>query len=159
MSKPLKIKNIKSSMLIVKEYISINFVIFDEVNDESTITCFTHNLYIVNNFKINMLLNNDILKSKNIFIHIDQKKLTINNCDNFSTPLKIVTKNNDERIKRTIQSQIKINISIHSCIIVLIKYQNNKLLDRNIMFNFNNINRLKKNDVFSHIVDANFFVV
>ena len=50
-----------------------------------------------------MLLNNDIFESKNIFIHVDQKKLIINSCDNFSISLKIVTKNNDECIKRIIR--------------------------------------------------------
>ena len=147
-------------MLTVKKYISMNFVIFNKINNESTTIYFIRNFYIINNLKINMLFNNDILKSKNIFIHVDQKKFIINNCDNFSTSLKIVVKNGDERIKHTIQSQTEINILIYFCITMSIKYRNNKLLDCNIIFNFNNINRLKKkSDVFSHIVNANFFVV
>ena len=159
MPKSLKIKNIKSSILTTSEYISTNFVISSEVNEKSTTVCFTRNLYIVNNLKVNMLLDNDILKSKNIFIHVNQKKLTVDNCGDFSTSLKIIVKNDDERIKRTIRSQVEINISIHFCITVSIKYRSGKLFDRNIIFNFNDINRLKKNNVFSHIVDANFFVV
>ena len=71
MLKLLKIKNIKSLILIVNKYISTNFVILSEVDNELIIICFIRNFYIINNFKINMLLNNNILKSKNIFIYIN----------------------------------------------------------------------------------------
>ena len=106
-----------------------------------------------------MLFNNDIFESKNIFIHIDQKKITINNCDNFSTSLKIVIKNNNKRIKRIIKSQTKINILIYFCIIVLIKYCNNKLLNRNIIFNFNNIKRLNKKTTFFRTLSMSIFLL
>ena len=95
-----------------------------------------------------MLIDNNILKSKNIFIYMNQKKFIVDSCDNFSTSLKIIIKNNDEYIKRTIRSQIEINILIYFCIIILIKYRNNKLLNCNIMFNFNNINQLRKKRYF-----------
>ena len=71
MLKLLKIKNIKSSILIVNKYILTNFVIFNEVNNKLITIYFIRNFYIINNFKINMLFNNNILKSKKIFIYVD----------------------------------------------------------------------------------------
>ena len=76
-SKSLKIKNINSSMLIIDEYFSINFIIFEKINDTSITICFIRFFYIVNNLKINILFDNDILKSKNIVIHVDKKKFII----------------------------------------------------------------------------------
>ena len=160
-SKLLKIKNIKLFTLNINKYISINFAIFNEVDDKSTIACFIRHLYIVNNLKTNILLNNNIFNSKNAVVHIKQQKFIINNCDNFSISLKIIVKNNDDkRIKRIIRLKINVTISIHFCFIVFIKYRNSKLSNRDMFFNFNNIEKLnQKDNVFSHIVNTNFSVV
>ena len=102
-SKLLKIKNIKLFTLSIDKYILINFVIFDEIDDKLTIVYFIRYLYIVNNFKTNILFDNNIFDLKNVVVHIEQQKFIINNCDNFSISLKVVVKNNgDERIKRII---------------------------------------------------------
>ena len=160
-SKSLKIKNIKLFTLNIDKYILINFVIFNKVNNKSIIVCFIRYFYIVNNFKTNILFDNNIFNLKNVVIHVNQQKFIINNCDNFSISLKIVIKNNnDEHIKRIIRSKINITILIHFYFIVFINYRNLKLLNRNMFFNFNNIEKLnKKNNVFFYIVNTNFFVV
>ena len=101
--KSLKIKNIKLFTLNTNKYILINFVIFDEINDKSTIVYFIRYFYIVNNFKVNILFNNNIFNLKNVVVHVNQQKFIIDNCDNFSISLKVVVKNNDDkRIKRII---------------------------------------------------------
>ena len=144
-SKSLKIKNIKLFILNINKYILINFAIFNEINSKSTIFCFIRYFYIVNNFKTNILFDNNIFDSKNVVVHINQQKFIINNCDNFSISLKVVVKNNDdERIKRIIRLKINITILIYFCFIVFIKYRNLRLLNRDILFNFNNIEKLNK---------------
>ena len=141
--KSLKIKNIKLFILNINKYISINFVIFNEINDKLTIVCFTRYFYIINNFKTNILLDNNIFNLKNVVVYIKQQKFIIANCDNFLILLKIVVKNNDnERIKRIIRSKINVTISIYFCFIVFIKYRNSKLSNCNMFFNFNNIEKL-----------------
>ena len=159
--KSLKIKSIKLFTLNIDEYISINFAISNEANNKSTIACFIRHFYIVNNFKANILLDNNIFDSKNAVVHISQQKFIIDNCGNFSISLKVVVKNNDgERIKRIIRSKINVTISAYSCFTVSIKYRGFKLPNRDMLFNFNNIKKLnQKNNVFSHIINANFFVV
>ena len=69
-SKSLKIKNIKLFTLNIDKYILINFVICDEFNYKSIIICFIRYFYIVNNFKTNILFDNNIFDSKNVVIHI-----------------------------------------------------------------------------------------
>ena len=103
-SKFLKINEINVVFLFINKYISLNFVIFDNLNDKSVKICFIKHFYIVNNFKINILLNNNIFESKNMFVYVDQKKIFVDNCDNFVASLKIIIKNNnDERVKRIIR--------------------------------------------------------
>ena len=102
-SNSLKIKSIKLFTLNINKYILINFVIFNEINNKLTIVYFIRHFYIVNNFKTNILFNNNIFDLKNVVVHIKQQKFIINSCDNFSILLKVVVKNNDdERIKRII---------------------------------------------------------
>ena len=160
-SKSLKIKNIKLSILNINKYFSINFVIFDKIDDKLITICFIRYLYIINNFKINILFNNNIFDLKNIVVYIKQQKLTIDNCKNFFISLKIIIKNNNsEHVKRIIRSKINITISIYFCFVVFIKYCESQLSNRNIMFNFSDIKKLnQKNNMFFHIVDANFFIV
>ena len=160
-SEILKINDINAVFLVINEYISLNFVISDELNDKSAKVSFIKHLYIVNDFKINILLSNDILESKDMSVHVDKEKLFVDSCDNFVASLKIIVRNDDdERVKRIIRSQINIFVSTHSCTIVFIKYREFKLSNRNFIFNFNDVERLnKKNDVFFYIVDVNFSFV
>ena len=144
-SKSLKINDINSSSLFINEYIAINFVIFDEIDETSTKVCFTRYVHIINNLKINIFLSNDILDSKNIVIHVDKQKLIVDNCDNFTASLKIIIKNDDdERVKRIIRSQLNHTISTHFCNFIFIKYREFKLSNRDMMFNFHDLKRLKK---------------
>ena len=159
-SKFLKINEINAVFLFINEYISLNFVIFNNLNDKAVKICFIKHFYIVNNFKINILLNNNIFELKNMFVHVDKKNFFVDNCDNFVASLKIIIKNNNnERVKRIIRFQINIVMSTHLYTIVFIKYREFKLLNRNLIFNFNDVKRLnKKNNVFFYIVDVNFFL-
>ena len=160
-SEILKINDINAASLFINEYISLNFVISDELNDKSAKACFIRYLYIVNDLKVNIFLNNDILESKNMFVHVDKEKLFVDSCGNFVASLKIIARDDDdERVKRTIRSQVSIFVPTHSCTIVLIKYREFKLPNRDLIFNFNDVERLsKKGGVFSHIVDVNFSFV
>ena len=98
----LKINSIKSTKLFIKEYIAINFTIFNKFNNKTINACFIRFVYIIENFKINVLFNNNIFDLKNIVVYINKQKFIVNNCDNFSTSLKIIIKNN-ERINRIVR--------------------------------------------------------
>ena len=111
--KSLKIKSIKLFTLNINKYILINFAIFNEINNKSTIVCFIRYFYIINNFKTNILFDNNIFDLKNVVVHINQQKFIIDNCDNFLISLKVIVKNNsNERIKRNIRSKVNVIILI-----------------------------------------------
>ena len=160
-SKFLKINKINAVFLFINEYISLNFVIFDNLNNKAAKICFIKHFYIVNNLKINILLNNNIFESKNMFVHVDKKKFFVDNCNNFVALLKIIIKNDDDEcVKRIIRFQVNIVVSTHSYTIVFIKYRKFKLSNYNLIFNFNDVKRLnKKNNVFFYIINVNFSFV
>ena len=157
--KSLKINDIDFVVMKINEYIFINFTISNEMNEKSINVTFIRHIYIVKNLKTNIFLNNDILKSKNIVFHVDKKKIIIENCDNFFTSLIVITKN-EKRVKRIVRTQINAVISTHFCSAISIKIRDRKLSNRDLMFNFEHIERLdKKNEIFTHIIDVNFFIV
>ena len=63
-----------------KKYFFVEFKIFDKVNSKLTIINFIKNVNIVNKLKTKMLLNNNIIKSKNIMLNVNKNIVTINNC-------------------------------------------------------------------------------
>ena len=81
--KLLKINDIDFTTLFIDKYIFINFFILNEIDNKTAIVCFIRYIHIVDNFKTNIFLNNNILRLKNIVLYINKNKLTINNCDNF----------------------------------------------------------------------------
>ena len=159
-SKSLKINNIKLTKLFISEYIAINFIIFDEFNNKTVNVRFTRYIYIVENFKTNVFLNNNIFDLKNINVHINKQKFIVDNYNNFSISLKVVIKDN-KRVNCTIRFQIKIFVLFYICMSMLIKFCNSKLfIDKNIIFNSNYIEQLKKtNNLFFYIINANFCAI
>ena len=88
--------------MFINKYIFVDFFIFNEIINKTIIVRFTRYVYIINDFKTNVFLNNNILKSKNIIFFVNKNKFIINNCDDFLILLKIIVKNN-ERVKRIIR--------------------------------------------------------
>jgi len=48
-------------------------------------------MHIINNLKIKMLVDIDILVLKNIFIMLSSRKAIVNNCDNIELLLTVIT--------------------------------------------------------------------
>ena len=157
--KSLKIHDIDFVVVKVNEYLFIDFTISNEMNEKMINVTFIRHVYIVKNFKTNIFLSNDILKSKNIVFHVDKRKIIIENCDNFFVSLIVIIKD-EERVKRIVRTQTNAIISTHFCFAISIKIRDRKLSNRDLMFNLEYIERLdKKNEVFAHIIDVDFFII
>ena len=107
----IKIRDIDDVNLIIIEYLSIIFRIFDVVlDDNSAIVIFIRSVYIVDDLKTKILLNNDIFESKQMILNIIKKKLIINNCQNMIVKLTIV--NCEILMKRVVRFVEKIKIFV-----------------------------------------------
>ena len=121
-----------------------------------TIVCFTRHVYIVDNLKTKMLLSNDILKSKQIILNLNKKKIIIDNCQNCIIDLNVI--NRDIFVKQQVKINDIIKISTRFCVIISFKLRDKSKLskNKNFMFLSQRIDRLNfENDVLSHIVDVN----
>ena len=143
-----------------KKYLFVEFKIFDEVNNKSTIVNFIKNVNIINKLKAKMFLNNNIIKSKNIILNVNKNIITINNCQSLITVF-IVT-NFDFSIKRLVKVANSLNILANSIITILYKLQDkfNLSINKNFIFIFQRLESLNsKSDILSHIVNAHINVM
>ena len=155
----IKINEIDSVSLFISKKIVLNFIIFEKTDDDSVKVSFTRYVYIVDDLKVKLFINNDIFESKNMMFHVNKSKLIIKSCDNFTTSLHVTLKEN-ERVKQAVRSLAVITILFHTCAAVSMKFKNKLSRNRDFMFNFHDVDRLDaKNEIFFHIVNVNFCAV
>ena len=156
----MKINKIESTSLFTSKKIALNLIIFDEIDDDSTKISFIRYVYIVDDLKIKLFINNDIFELKNMISYVNKSKFIIKNFDNFIISL-YVTFRKSERVKRAIRFLIIIIILFHSCATVSVKYKNEKFShDRDFVFTFYDVDRFNvEKKVFNYIMNVNFCFV
>ena len=87
-------------------------------------------LHIIDNLRIKIFIENNIIESKEIIINIVNKKARI---DSYSTTINITTRPRGEFIRRKVYIKLFIFVSSHSEIILLIK-KINLSNNRNFLF-------------------------
>ena len=90
----IRVRNIDSRVYNSSKYIKLDFYISKKLLDNfSIIVYFRKKIYIVENFRVNVLLNVDILKSKKNIIDFERRLLIFLIYDDLQLSLDIVLKN------------------------------------------------------------------
>lgn len=76
-------------------------------------------IYIVNNFKIKLLLDINIITLERIIFNLDIKQFTINNCRELIISLDIIAQDNI-RIRQIIKFENNIIIVVKSIVIIFV---------------------------------------
>ena len=156
----IKIRELNDVMLSTTKHLFFNFRVFEQINDSSTIIYFTRHIYIVDELKTKLLLNNDIIDSKHIVFDVEKKKNSIDNCKKLTIKLNI--KNVESTINRVtrVNNVIKISIKFNTTISFKLRDKKKLFIDRDFIFVFQRIDRLKiDDDMLSHIIDVHIAIV
>ena len=117
-------------------------------------------IHLINELRINILININIQKSKSMIILISKRYFDINNCVKFIIIINIVDVK--KRVNRLIRIKKVISLSFYFVTHVLIQIRDNVYLsiDKNYIF-YSKINlELKlKNNVYFHIVNVNISII
>ena len=120
---------------------------FDTKNDQKITSLFKREIHFVDNLKINMFLNNDIIEFENFVIDMIKKHAMINNID-IIISLKI------RFFKLTIQRFVHFKkitiISLHVEMIVVVHYVELSITKKILFESNNNFNFI----LYAHFVDA-----
>ena len=116
-------------------------------SDKTIWTCFRKKIHIIDDLKTNMLINNDIIKSKNVNVSSNKRTIYINNC---KIIVSIKIKSFEIAVIKSVHLQKIIIISFHLKFSMKIHYLT--VLDfRNFLFEFDEIDSLI---AYAHLVDA-----
>ena len=130
----IRIRDIDHRLHDNSEYIELNFYIFEKLFDNfAVITHFRREIYIVDDFRINVLLKINIVNFEKVVFDFDFRMITLRNRDDLQTSMNIVFKNH--RIIRVVRSIDFIIISIHICMTVFVKIRECNL-SKNRDYNF-----------------------
>ena len=117
-------------------------------------------MHLINELRINMLINMNIQEIESIKINISKCQLKIDNCVKFSIAINVVDVN--KRVDRLIRIKKIVFLSFYSIINVFIQIRDNfcLLIDKNYIFHSKIKFELKsKNDVYFYIVDINISII
>ena len=95
----LRVKDIDVTIHEIKKYVWISIFFFEQKNEKSILTRIIRKIHLMNDFKPNLFIDIDFLKSKDFTIDISNKKAFMMNCDIF---IKILIKQRNFFIKRSI---------------------------------------------------------
>ena len=132
----VKIHKVENTFYNSFEYIKINFYILKKLlNENKVIVHFKREIYIVNNFRVNILFKTNIFELKKVVIDIKQKFISFLFYKNILIFINIIVKK--RRIFRILKSVAQFIIFVYFCIFVFVKIKkNNLLIDRNYFFYF-----------------------
>ena len=117
-------------------------------------------VHIVDNLRVNMLIDINIQNFEGMIIDIFQRKLIIASCADFITAIKVF--NFGKRVNKVIRNKRQISLSSQLIINVFIQLRDNIELsiNRDYMFHFETFFDLSsESGVFTHIVDANISII
>lgn len=131
----------------------------ESLSDEiAAIAQFQREIHLINDLKIKMLIDIDIMRSKRIQLNLNSRIMQIESCQNLVAAIDIFARSN-ANVKRVVRSRDRIVILSHTLYEISIKLK--KLFnDRYFMFESDYKQNLKiKDDVYAHIVNAQLFFI
>ena len=137
----------------------IDFYIFEMTIANTFVKAhFIREIHLIDNLSIKILIDVDVITSKEMIIDVDKQTVTIDSCD-VTAKLHVISR--DRRVNRIIKFLKQLIISSHTHMTISIKIREQTLsTNRDYFFHSLEDNRLEtKDDFFVHIIDVNFTVV
>ena len=123
LDKSISIRGIDNSMHKINEYAVIFCFIRKKLsNDSNHLTRFIMKIYLIDDFKINILIGTDVMKTQRMNLLFVNNILIIDVCKNLKVSIDTIIKAN-LNIRRTIRAQHVIIISFHFTIEIIVIYQ------------------------------------
>ena len=108
----VKIRDFDNTLHDNSKYVYVNFYISKKLFDENeTITLFKQKIYIVDNFRVNMLLKSNIFDFEKIVVDMKNKFVNFLFCERISAFINITIKK--RRIIRTMRNTTQLTIFAH----------------------------------------------
>jgi hypothetical protein len=143
----LIVRDIESNVHEIKKY--VNFSIYlSRKNDSTRLIEIHRKLHLMKELKVNMLIENDILRSKEITINVQQKTAIIRNCENLIIKVKIHQR--EFFVRRNIISQF-VSVILSEVYVKISYKMKNLFSDRDFLFeSYSEVSVF----IYAHVIDA-----
>ena len=155
----IQIREIDVKLHDISKYIELNFYIVDKrQNDFKIVAHFEREIHLVDDLKINIFVDMNILAFEFMILNLRHRLFTIVNC-NMTVSLSMTFR--EQRIDRVLRAIVVVIVSFHSCVIVSIKLRDSALLiDRDYNFCLKSNQMLEQeSDFFVVIIDSNSMTI
>ena len=149
----LKIRDFETKMHETSEYVITNIHLFDTKNDKKITSIIRREIHLIDDLKINMFFENDIMKSERIVINITKKIVVVNNID-----VTIFLKT------RFVKNVIQKSMHLRKIVVVFSRFEmkivvHNACLSKNKNFLFELDDDIVELIMYAHIVDVFTFSI
>ena len=132
------IRDINNIMHYIFDYILINCYFDDylsnSINDWiSTTNKFDVEIHLINNLKINLLIDNDVFIAQRVKIDLITQSVQLSNCQNLVASIDTIIKKNSN-LKRIIRVKQIINVFVNFIVIIFVSYHDILSNNRNFLF-------------------------
>ena len=136
----LIVRDLRTNQYQIVDYIIVFMYFIDEKNEKSTKIMIRREMHLINNLKINIFIDNNVIDSKRWNINLNKKQIFVENCE-IVVSINIQRRSIDQSQHKSIYI-IKISIiSLDSKMTIFIYYLANAIFnDRDFFFEFDNIN-------------------
>jgi hypothetical protein len=143
----LTVRNIESNIHEIKKYVNFSIYLLSK-DDSNKMTKIHRKMHLIKNLKANMLIDNDILRSKEIIIDVQEKKTIIRSYQNLIIDVKIHQR--ESFVRRNVVNQFAIVISSEFYVNIFYKIKN-LFSNRDFLFeSFSEVSIF----IYAHVIDA-----
>ena len=155
----IKIRDIDDREHVNFDYVNLNIYFENKLKKKSSIVHVKKNVHVINNLRVKILIDIDIIYSKKMTINLQTRKFIIDNCDMM---IFITCTFIDFKINRIVKSHCIVIISTYTIITISFKIQNFELFsekDYSFQLHVTLFDFETKNDIITHIINVKTFVI
>ncbi len=130
----IRVRDIENIYFLLLKYAILKLFVNDSLNNASIRKKLQRQMHIVNNLKINMLIELNILDSQKMHLDYEYKQLILDNCKEMFVSIKVILIKN--KINQVIRTFTTITILLYSNTIISIRLRKDTQLSQNCDFIF-----------------------
>ena len=157
LSSSISMRNIDNIMHHIFDYAVLTLYHDDQLIDKiDVIDKFQIEIHLIDDLKINILIDNDVLIAQQIKLNLAQQIVQLDSCQNHVVLINVLVKQKIE-VKRIIRVKNIVIVSIKIIINVSMSYNEDLSIDRDFLFESQCAKYLNDDDdVLTHIIDVEF---
>ena len=151
----MSIRDVNEKIVKIDEFVIVKLYFDDTLIDQIITSAMKIKIHFIDDFAINLLLDNDILYFQNIIVNLQKQKLFIDNCQKFEMFLKMQTRQKSH-VKRIVKTRDAFTMTSKQLIEMFVNFHDYLFNDRDFLFESQcQYDFDFENEIYTHVVDVN----